>query len=170
MKNHLAATSARSISAVMMMVLGLGACASPKNEEDAIEQRQSALTYPLPNATGDPQFFGFGYPQLAIMDGTNLQVLASPVRVQDAPWTTRWLSPLAAAPPVIVAGDFWHTGDGKARLLAIKNGAASGFLQTPEERQIVIDPLARHGFSGRPHVDAGVKVARHAFDDDHALL
>src|SRR4029079_17077867 len=79
-KNHLAATSARSISAVMMMVLGLGACASPKNEEDAIEQRQSALTYPLPNATGDPQFFGFGYPQLAIMDGTNLQVLASPVR------------------------------------------------------------------------------------------
>ena len=102
MKNRMAATSARNISALMMVVLGFGACASSKSEDEAIVERQSALTYPLPNATGDPQFFGFGYPQLAIMDGTNLQVLASPVRVQDAPWTTRWLSPLAAAPPVIV--------------------------------------------------------------------
>ena len=131
MKNRMAATSARNISALMMVVLGLGACASSKSEDEAIVERQSALTYPLPNATGDPQFFGFGYPQLAIMDGTNLQVLASPVRVQDAPWTTRWLSPLAAAPPVIVAGDFWHTGDGKARLLAIKNGAVT--VQDPPE-------------------------------------
>ena len=51
--------------------------------------------------------------------------------MQDAPWTTRFLSPLTSAPPVIVAGDFWHAADAKAYLLAIKNGTVT--VQNPPD-------------------------------------
>ena len=117
----------------MIAFVGLIGCtpSGADRPDDAIEQRQSALTNPLPNASGDPSLFGFGYSQLAIIDGSTLQTLASPVRVQDAPWTTRWLSPLTSAPPVIVAGDFWHSVDGKAYLLALKNNAVT--VQNPPE-------------------------------------
>ena len=128
MRAHHVSTRSRFSRAILITLGGLAGCTSPdRPASEQLTERQSALTNPLPNATGDPQLFGFGYPQLAIIDGTNLQVLAPPARVQDAPWTTRWLSPMSAAPPVIVAGDFWHASDGKAYLLAIKSGAVTTY-------------------------------------------
>jgi len=132
-KNQLSSKRARVGQALMVAFAGLAGCtpSGADKQDDVIEQRQSALTNPLPNASGDPSLFGFGYSQLAIIDGSTLQTLASPVRVQDAPWTTRWLSPLTSAPPVIVAGDFWHGTDGKAYLLSIINNAVT--VQNPPE-------------------------------------
>ncbi|HEY7373806.1 MAG TPA: hypothetical protein VIF57_16720, partial [Polyangia bacterium] len=125
MTNQRTTKRARLGCAVAIALASAAGCSTSDDETaQGIVERQSALISPnpLPNATGDPSLFGFGYSQLAIIDGSTLQALASPVRVQDAPWTTRWLSPLTLAPPVIVAGDFWHAADGKAYLLGIKNG------------------------------------------------
>src|SRR5664280_839121 len=112
--------------------LSLTNCSSSKPAEDEnLQAAKSPIAASIGNASTDPQLFGFGYAQLALFDGSKLQGLAPPVRVQNTPWTTRWLSTMSLAPTVVVAGDFWHAPDGKAYMLGIKGSAVTAF-EPPE--------------------------------------
>src|SRR5664280_391766 len=93
--------------------LSLTNCSSSKPAEDEnLQAAKSPIAASIGNASTDPQLFGFGYAQLALFDGSELQGLAPPVRVQNTPGTTRWLSTMSLAPTVVVAGDFWHAAAG----------------------------------------------------------
>jgi hypothetical protein len=98
---------------------------------------EEGLTNALPDASYDPQLWGFGFAQVGVLTSTGVRVFAPPARAHDAAWTTRFRTQLgASAPQAVVAGDFWHdtaSPDKKAYMLAINNGSVTVYdpAETP---------------------------------------